>query len=101
MTGIVEWSHFVSIGMFAIGLFGFLTRKNALVVLMCLELMLNSVNLFLVEVSMRSGTGDGLILLIFSITIAAAEAAVGLGIMLNLHRLRGTIEMDMFRSLQG
>jgi len=50
---------------------------------------------------MRTGTPDGIILVVFVITVAAAEAAVGLGIILNLYRLKGTIEIDAFRSLQG
>lgn len=95
------WSHYVAASLFALGLLGFLVRRNAVVVLMCLELMLNSVNLLLLEVSLRTGTSDGLILVIFVITVAAAEVAVGLGIILNLYRVRGTVELDTFRSLQG
>lgn len=101
MTTLTQWSHFVSIGMFALGLFGFLARKNALVVLMCLELMLNAVNLFLIEISMRTGTAEGMILFVFVITVAAAEAAIGLGIVLNLYRLRGTTELDAFNNMKG
>lgn len=95
------WSHYVAASLFALGLLGFLVRRNAIVVLMCLELMLNAVNLILLEVSLRTGTADGIILVIFVITIAAAEVAVGLGIILNLYRVKGTVELDAFRSLQG
>lgn len=98
---LLHWSHYVAACLFALGLFGFLIRKNALVVLMCIELMLNAVNLFLVEVSMRTGHPEGLILVIFVITIAAAEAAIGLGIVLNLYRLKKTVSIDAFKSLQG
>ena len=98
---ITYWSHFVAIALFALGLVGFLIRKNTIIVLMCLELMLNAVNLLLVEISMRTGTPDGIILVIFVITIAAAEVAVGLGILLNLYRMKRTVELDAFRSLQG
>lgn len=101
MTVLIQWSHFVSIGMFALGLFGFLARKNALVVLMCLELMLNAVNLFLIEISMRTQTAEGVILFVFVITVAAAEAAIGLGIVLNLYRLRGTTQLDAFNNMKG
>lgn len=97
----IYWSHYVSISLFALGLFGFLVRKNAIVVLMCIELMLNSVNLFLVEISVRSGTSQGLILVVFVITVAAAELAIGLGIVLNLYRVRGVVEMDSFKALKG
>ena len=98
---ITYWSHFVAIAMFALGLLGFLIRKNTIVVLMCIELMLNAVNLFLVETSVRTGTADGIILVVFVITVAAAEVAVGLGIVLNLYRLKGSVKLDNFRSLKG
>jgi len=98
---IVQWSHYVAVSLFALGLFGFLVRKNAIVVLMCIELMLNSVNLILIEVSMRTGSAEGIILFIFIITVAAAEAAIGLGIILNLNRLNHSVEIDTFNQLQG
>ena len=97
----IYWTHFVAMALFALGLVGFLVRKNAIVVLMCVELMLNAANLLLVEVSVRTGTADGMILVIFVITVAAAEAAVGLGILLNLFRLKHTVELDLFRELKG
>lgn len=97
----LEWSHYLAISLFGLGLLGFLIRKNAIVVLMCVELMLNSVNLVLVEVSMRTGRPEGIIFVVFIITIAAAEAAVGLGIILNLYRLKDTVELDNFKQLQG
>ncbi len=97
----IYWSHYVAVALFALGLLGFLIRRNAIVVLMCVELMLNSVNLILVETAMRSGTPDGLIMVVFVITVAAAEVGVGLGIVLNLYRLKGTIEVDAYRTLQG
>lgn len=100
-TSITYWSHFVTIAMFALGLLGFLLRRNAIVVLMCIELMLNAVNLFLIETSMRTNTPDGIILVVFVVTVAAAEVAVGLGIILNLYRLKGTVDLDHFKSLQG
>jgi NADH-quinone oxidoreductase subunit K len=97
----IYWNHFTIAALFALGLVGFLIRKNTLIVLMCLELMLNSVNLLLVETSARTNTPDGMILVIFVITIAAAEVAVGLGIVLNLYRMKGTVELDSFKQLQG
>lgn len=98
---IVFWSHYVAIALFALGLVGLLVRRNAIVVLMCIELMLNAANLLLVEISMRTGTPDGIILVIFVITVAAAEVAVGLGILLNLYRLKKSVELDSFKALQG
>ena len=87
--------------MFGLGLLGILVRRNAIVVLMSIELMLNSVNLLLVETSIRTGTPDGIIFVVFVITVAAAEVAIGLGIVLNLYRMKGTIEINQFKSLQG
>lgn len=98
---LLEWSHYLAVSLFALGLLGFLIRRNAIVVLMCVELMLNAVNLVLVEISMRTGRPEGIILVIFVITVAAAEAAVGLGIIINLFRLKETVELDSFKSLQG
>lgn len=95
------WSHFVVASMFGVGLLGFLLRRNAIVMLMCLELMLNAVNLLLVELSVLSNSPSGVLLVVFVITIAAAEVAVGLGIILNLYRLKDTVDIDLFRSLQG
>ncbi len=98
---LAQWSHYIAACLFALGLFGFLIRKNGIVVLMCIELMLNALNLFLVEVSMRSSHPEGIIFVIFIITVAAAEAAVGLGIILNLYRLKGSVHVDLFKSLKG
>ncbi|MFM8313852.1 MAG: NADH-quinone oxidoreductase subunit NuoK [Deltaproteobacteria bacterium] len=100
-TSLTYWSHFVAVAMFALGLLGFLLRKNTIVVLMCIELMLNAVNLLLIETSMRTNTPDGIILVVFVVTVAAAEVAVGLGIVLNLYRLKGSVNLDHFKSLQG
>lgn len=98
---VLYWSHFIAVALFGLGMVGLLVRRNAIIVLMCIELMLNAVNLILVEISMRTGTPDGIIFVIFVITIAAAEVAVGLGIVLNLYRLKGTIELTSFKNLQG
>lgn len=98
---ITYWSHFVAIAMFALGLLGFLLRRNTIVVLMCMELMLNAVNLLLIETSMRTHSSEGIILVVFVVTVAAAEVAVGLGIVLNLYRLKGSVDLDHFRSLRG
>ena len=97
---LLYWSHDIAVSMFGLGLVGFLIRRNAIVVLMCLELMLNAANLLLVE-ARWDGNSDGILMVIFVITVAAAEVAVGLGIVLNLYRLKGTVELDAFRNLQG
>lgn len=97
----IEWSHRVAMMLFGIGLFGVLIRRNAIVVLMCIEIMLNAINLYLVEIAVRTQTEHTMILFVFVITIAAAEAGVGLGIILNLYRLNRSTDLDSFRSLQG
>src|SRR5262249_10953586 len=98
---LLQWSHYVAASLFALGVFGFFIRRNAIVVLMCVELMLNAINLILVEISMRSGQADGLVVVIFVITVAAAEAAIGLGIILGLYRAKGTVRLDRYKSLRG
>ncbi len=97
----LSWSHYVAIAMFGIGLVGFLLRRNAIVVLMCVELMLNSVNLLFLETSIRTQSHDGILMVIFVVTVAAAEASIGLAILLNLYRRQGTLELNLFRMLQG
>ncbi len=92
----------VSAALFSLGLLGVLTRRNAVNVLMGVELILNSANLNLVAFS-RYGTGnlDGQLFAVFVIVIAAAEVAVALAIVLTLYRLRRTPNLDAAVSLQG
>jgi len=86
--------------LFVIGFCGVLLRRNALVVLMSLELMLNASNLALVAFSRFNGTMDGNLFVFFIITVAAAEVAVGLAILVALYRKRQTViltEMDLLK----
>ena len=85
--------------LFAIGLFGVILRKNTLVIYMSLELMLNAVNLSLVAFSRYNGTMDGNLFVFFIITVAAAEVALGLAIIVALFRLRQTVMVDQLTSL--
>jgi len=88
--------------LFACGALGFLLRRNLLVLLMSIELMLNGVNLTLVAFNrMHGGTHDGQILAFFIIAIAAAEAAVGLAIVLAFFRLRSSVRSDEANVLKG
>ena len=80
--------------LFAIGFFGVLLRRNTLVIYMCLELMLAASTLAAVAFSRYIGTMDGNILVFFIITVAAAEVAVGLAIIVALFRLRGTVQLE-------
>ena len=87
--------------MFAIGLVGVIIRRNMITVLMCIELMLNAVNINFVAFSDRLSNLEGQIFAIFVITIAAGEAAVGLAIIIQLYRLRSTVNIDDVRELHG
>ncbi len=80
--------------LFSIGAIGVLTRRNAIIIFMCIELMLNSVNLTLVAFSSFLGNTAGQIFVFFVMTVAAAEAAIGLAIILALFRNKQTIYVD-------
>lgn len=85
--------------LFAIGLFGVILRKNTLVIYMSLELMLNAVNLSLVAFSRYNGTMDGNLFVFFIITVAAAEVAVCLAIVVALYRRRQSVMVDQLNVL--
>lgn len=91
----------LSATLFAAGLIGVIVRRNMITVLMCIELMLNAVNINLVAFSDRLSSLEGQIFTIFIITVAAGEAAVGLAIIIQLYRLKSTINVDEARSLNG
>ncbi len=80
--------------LFTIGVIGALTRRNAIVVFMCIELMLNAVNLTFVTLSHFLQSLDGVIFAFFVMAVAAAEAAVGLAIFVMIYRSRETINVD-------
>ena len=84
----------VSAALFCVGLFGVLVRRNLLIIYMSLELMLNAANLALVAFSRFQNNLDGQMLVFFSITIAAAEVAVGLALIVALYRKRQTAHVD-------
>ncbi len=87
--------------MFAIGFFGVLTRRNAVGILLGIELMLNAVNINLVAFSRFQGDLAGLIFTLFTISITVAEVAVGLAIVIVIFRVRKTIEADHLDLLRG
>ena len=98
----IPTSHylFLSLALFTIGVIGVLTRRNVIIILMSIELILNAVNINLIAFSRMLGSVDGQIFAIFVITDAAAEAAVGLGIILAFFRNRETVladEMDILK----
>ena len=92
----VGLSHYLvlSAALFAIGFFGVLLRKNTLIIYMCLELMLVASTVALVAFSRYNGTMDGNILVFFIITVAAAEVAVGLALIVALYRKKQTAHVE-------
>ncbi len=90
----------LSAALFAIGFFGVLVRRNTLVIFMCLELMLAAATLALVAFSRFNNTEDGDVFVFFILTVAAAEVAVGLAIIVALFRRKQTIQVDHLDSLK-
>ena len=86
---------------FSIGLFGVLTRRNAVGILLGIELMLNTVNINLVAFARYNGDLTGLIFTLFTISITVAEVAVGLAIVIAIFRVRRTVEADRLDLLRG
>jgi len=88
--------HYMSVSaiLFAMGTYGVLTRRNAIVIFMCIELMLNSVNLTFIALSSHLQSMDGQIFVFFVMTVAAAEAAVGLALMIAFFRNRDSIDVE-------
>ena len=97
----IGWYLVVSALIFCIGAAGVLTRPNPLVILLCLELMLNAANLSLIAFSRMWGNGDGQIFAIVVMTVAACEVTVGLGMIVAIFRRRLPIDVDELRELQG
>jgi NADH-quinone oxidoreductase subunit K len=89
-------SYYLALGavLFAVGVAGVLVRRNVIVMFLAIELMLNAVNLTLVALGRRIGSMDGQVIVIFVMTVAAAEAAVGLAIILSMFRNRETVNAD-------
>ncbi len=99
----ITTAHYLvlSFMLFSIGLVGIVTRRNMIIVLMSIELVLNSVNLNLMTFSYQLSDLTGQVFAIFTICVAAGEAAVGLGILLALYRLRRTTELDHATDMRG
>ncbi|MEA2371312.1 MAG: NADH-quinone oxidoreductase subunit [Solirubrobacteraceae bacterium] len=97
----IGWYLVVSALIFSIGAGGVLIRRNPLVILLCLELMLNAANLALIGFSRMWGNGDGQIFALIVMVVAACEVTVGLGVIVAMHRLRLPMNVDEIRELQG
>jgi NADH-quinone oxidoreductase subunit K len=95
--------HFLAVGaiMFAIGLIGFMTRRNLIVMFLCTELMFQAVAINLIAFSQYVGNLAGQAFVIFVLVIAAAEASLALGLVILLFRKRNTLDADAWRDLKG
>jgi NADH-quinone oxidoreductase subunit K len=92
---------YVSMAMFAIGIIGVLAMRNPLVFFLSVELMLNAGNLLFVAFARYYGHQTGLVWVFFVLVVAAAEAAVGLAIIINLFRSKQVVDMDQYDELKG
>jgi NADH-quinone oxidoreductase subunit K len=99
---VIPLSHYlvVSAVLFAIGTAGVFLRRNLITILLSIEIMLNAVNLSFVAFGRQLGNFDGQIIVFFVMTVAAAEAAVGLAIVISLYRHRESLNPDAFASLK-
>ena len=97
----ISWYLVVSALLFCLGVAGVLVRRNPLVILLCLELMLNAANLAFIAFSRMHGNGDGQIFAIIVLVVAACEVTVGLGIIVALYRRRLPIDADELSTLRG
>ncbi|MGI8803721.1 MAG: NADH-quinone oxidoreductase subunit NuoK [Solirubrobacteraceae bacterium] len=97
----IEWYIVVSTVIFVIGAGGVVTRRNPLVILLCLELMLNAANLALIGFSRMWGNADGQIFALIVMVVAACEVTVGLGVIVAMHRRHLSMDVDELRELSG
>lgn len=97
----IAWYLAVSAIVFTLGAVGVMVRRNPLVVLLCLELMLNGANLALIAFSRMWGNGSGQIFAIVVMTVAACEVCIGLGMIVAIYRSRLPVDVDELRDLHG
>ena len=90
----------LSTALFCIGVMGVLFRRNAIIIFMCIELMLNAVNLLLVAFSAQHGNADGQIMVFFIMAVAAAEVAVGLAILVMVYRNIQSVDINFLNKLK-
>ncbi len=99
MIGVYHYMAVAAI-LFALGTYGVLTRRNVIVIYMCIELMLNSVNLTFVSLAHHLRNIDGQIFVVFIMAVAGAEAAVGLALIITFFRNRESIDVDQINMLK-
>ncbi len=97
----IDYYVYLSTLLFVIGILGVLIRRNAIIVLMCVELMLNAVNLLLAAFSTYLGDAQGQIMVFFIMVVAAAEAAVGLGILVMIYRNTKSTDISLLDKLRN
>ena len=97
----ITWFVVLSALIFAIGAVGVMTRRNPLVILLCLELMLNAGNLALISFSRAHGNADGQVFALIVMVVAACEVVVGLGLIVGIYRRRLPIDADALVELRG
>jgi NADH-quinone oxidoreductase subunit K len=97
----VEYYLVLSAIMFGLGILGVLLRRNALVVFMCLELMFNAANLAFITFARMYSSVSGQVVVFFVMTVAAAEVAIGLALMVEIFRNKHSIDMDQLNNLKG
>ncbi|MBA2764343.1 MAG: NADH-quinone oxidoreductase subunit NuoK [Thermoleophilaceae bacterium] len=97
----ITWFVVLSAVLFAIGLFGVMTRRSPLVILLCLELMLNAGNLALIAFARGHGNADGQVFALIVMVVAACEVVVGLGLIVAMYRRRMPIDADAASELRG
>jgi len=100
---VITTSHYLvlSLILFALGLVGVMVRRNFIMVLMSIELILNAANINFIAFARQLGDLSGQVIAVFVITIAAAEAAIGLGIIIALVRLKQTVQLDQVNVMRG
>ncbi|MDC1071496.1 NADH-quinone oxidoreductase subunit NuoK [Acidimicrobiia bacterium] len=96
-----DWYLTLAAVLFSIGFIGMMIRKNALIMFMCIELMLNSVNLTFIAASRHFGTIEGQISVFFVLVVAAAEVVVGLAIIVSIFKKQSSASVDLLRSSRG
>lgn len=97
----LDYYIWLSAALFTIGVLGVLYRRNAIIVFMCIELMLNAVNLLLVAFSNYYSDASGQVFVFFIMAVAAAEVAVGLAILMLMYRNTGTTDINILNRLKG
>lgn len=97
----LSFAIFLSMALFAIGMIGVLASRNALILFLSIEMMLNSANFLFVAFAREWGNATGLVWVFFVLVVAAAEAAVGLAIIINLFRSKQVVDIDQYNVLRG